>query len=100
MVPSNAEILILTGSKPLVINNNILTEYLDEKSYGEILLRSKALITHFGITLFEGYLTRCKLITINPSEYHNELTDLVQGSMDVTDCGLYDSIDAALFKIP
>ena len=89
ILPRNARVLHLTGGTPI---NFFSGEPADETlSYPEILLGTKVLITHFGITLFEGSLCGCSLFTYNPSDYHRELTGLIKNQLDITDLGLYSS---------
>lgn len=83
IMPEKARVYHLTGKGSLdfftrkPVQNNLTCP--------EILLSSKILITHFGLTLFEGYASGCRLFTINPSEYHKDLTALVQEKMNITD---------------
>jgi hypothetical protein len=82
----------------------------EDLSYGEILAGSKLLITHFGITLFEGFLSGCILFTVNPSDYHRALTDMVRKKMNITDSAdlsvkdakilLQKKIDESSRKVP
>jgi len=50
---------------------------VNDIGYAEILCRSKIVVTHFGITMFEAHLCGCKIAALNPSDYHSALTDLV-----------------------
>jgi spore coat polysaccharide biosynthesis predicted glycosyltransferase SpsG len=69
---ANGRALSLTG---MVIPDNI--------RYGEILCRSKIVITHFGITMFEAYICGCKIAALNPTLYHNILTDIIYDDFNI-----------------
>ena len=76
-----------------------LKKYAQPKPYAKMLLSSKTLVTHFGITLHEGYLADCKLFTINPTPYHNALTETVKKSMDITNLGIADNIEEDIISM-
>lgn len=83
ILPKKAQICHLTGKGTVdFFTHNPVYKNL---TFPEILLSSKILITHFGITLFEGYASGCRLFTINPSQYHKDLTALVEKKMNITD---------------
>jgi len=89
ILPRNARVIHLTGGSPIDFFSG--EPAYEKLSYPEILLRTKVLITHFGITLFEGSLCGCSLFTYNPTGYHRELTALVKDQLNITDLGLYSS---------
>lgn len=65
--------------------------------YSEILCRSKFFITYFGISLFEADLCNCKLITLDPSKYHRQLTEMIENSHDIvyaTDLSRFNADEA------
>lgn len=64
-----------------------------ELSHAEILLSSKILVTHFGITLFEGYLAKCKLFIVNPTSYLSYLSHIAIHDIPFFDFGLWKSLD-------
>ncbi len=67
-------------------------------SYAESLLRSKILLSHFGISLFEGNLCGCALASVNPTAYHSSLARLVRGTMGVTNFGVFGEVNPADVK--
>ncbi len=89
ILPQNARVIHLTGGSPIDFFSG--EPAYEKLSYPEILLGTKVLITHFGITLFEGSLCGCSLFTYNPTGYHRELTALVKDQLNITDLGLYSS---------
>lgn len=67
-------------------------------TYAESLLRSKILLTHFGISLFEGNLCGCALASVNPTAYHSSLARLVRDSMGVNNFGVFGEVNPADVK--
>lgn len=43
-------------------------------NYAELIARSKVVISHFGITIYEALLCDCNCVIVNPTSYHNELS--------------------------
>jgi hypothetical protein len=93
MVPPEMPAVLLTGSEPLLIKNGVI-EGKTGKSYAEIIASSRVVLSHFGITLYEGFLTGARLLALNPSEYHNELTRCAAG-LDIVSGGLLEQADPA-----
>jgi hypothetical protein len=85
IIPEKTEAVHLTGEGPRDFHTG--RPVYNNLTYAEILLVSKILITHFGITLFEGFLSGCRLFTVNPSEYHRTLTAMVSKKMNIADSG-------------
>lgn len=83
ILPEKSSLVHLTGQKPGDFHTG--EPVYENLTYAEILLGSEILITHFGITLFEGFLSGCGLFTVNPSDYHRALTDMVRKKMNITD---------------
>ena len=44
------------------------------QDFGSLLHASRMLLTHFGISLYEGRAAGCSLAVIDPTSYHNSLT--------------------------
>ncbi len=42
--------------------------------YSNLIARSKVVISHFGITVYEAMLCNCNCIIVNPTAYHNKLS--------------------------
>ncbi|MCX8123326.1 MAG: hypothetical protein N3F66_04090 [Spirochaetes bacterium] len=43
-------------------------------AYAELIARSKVVITHFGITVYEALLCGCHSVILNPTDYHEKLS--------------------------
>ncbi len=91
ILPGNRECVFLSGDNRRYTNKD-KQERITTRPYGELLLQSKLLITHFGISLYEGFISRCRLATINPTEYHDKLVSLVSRDMDIYNLGIYGTI--------
>ena len=82
LLAGNASRLIIQGAeKPL------------RGSYAETLLSSNVLISHFGITLYEGSAAGCRLIAINPTDYHSRLCEIAKDDLALTNLGVLDAMD-------
>ena len=92
LFPENSTIVLLLGDKFRMIKNGNILEN-SKKSYAELILSSKTVITHFGITLFEGEISKCNIITINPTQYHSTLTDLTKKYITITSLGEFQNMD-------
>ncbi len=93
LIPKNNSCVILTGDGYSLLKDGA-SEPL-HKSYAETLLSARVLITHFGITLYEGHIAGCRLITVNPTDYHSRLSDKVRDDLDLINLGVIDAIDPA-----
>jgi hypothetical protein len=85
LLPKGSNYAMLCGKNSYVQNN-------DEKhpvynNYAEVLLSSKIIISHFGVTLYEGFISKCRSITINPTQYHSKLSDILKEKIDLINLG-------------
>jgi hypothetical protein len=79
-IPDTFNSVLLAGGKALNFTGEILKP---EIPYAEIISRSKIVITHFGLTMFEADACGCKIAALNPSAYHSSLTELVRKDFDI-----------------
>lgn len=89
-MPYDISCVLLSGDKIDILRgrvNNMSPDYI------HALIRSRILITHFGITMYEGELAGCRILALNPTHYHTELTLMVTERLNVVPAGEYDSID-------
>lgn len=91
LVPEQAVCAILTGNNQVLSQGNI--ERPLNLPYSEILSASKVFISHFGIALYEAHLAQCRLISVNPTEYHARLADSVRNDLGVLNMGTLNSVD-------
>ncbi len=73
-------------------------------SYAETLISTKVVVTHFGIMLYEAFLSSCSLAVINPSSYHDMLTDKVSCRLPLVNLGQasqinYKAASDSLFRL-
>ena len=91
--------LLPEKSNHVILNWENLSNHIDgrknnnTRSYSELILSSRIIISHFGIMLYEGFISGCRLISINRSSYHSKLTDMVKDDLCITNLGEYKSID-------
>jgi hypothetical protein len=88
-VPGGMTAVLCDGSRNLMVRDGKTTD--DGPAYPEALLRSKILLTHYGVTLFEGKLCGCALATVNPTTYHDALADRVRNYLGMINFGLSDT---------
>jgi spore coat polysaccharide biosynthesis predicted glycosyltransferase SpsG len=91
LIPSRSTCVILSGKNSLLYKDGELSPLF--KSHAEILLSSIMLISHFGVTLYEGHIAGCRLLSINPTEYHSQLADRAKKDIGITNLGVSGSID-------
>lgn len=93
LVPSGHSAILLTGGEPVFYN--IDQNKFRDTGYAEYLARARVFVSHFGISLYEAHISGCRLISLNPSEYHSSLADIASASLGLINLGVYNTIDAA-----
>lgn len=91
LLPEKCSFAILAGGRSMLSQYGITGPL--KLSYAETLMSSKVLICYFGITLYEGHASGCRLITINPTDYHSRLSDIAAAGLDLVNLGVIDAID-------
>ncbi|PKL16784.1 MAG: hypothetical protein CVV49_14385 [Spirochaetae bacterium HGW-Spirochaetae-5] len=69
-----------------------------ETPYAEIISRSKIVITHFGLTMFEADACGCKIAALNPTEYHSKLTEIASDDFNIIYSAEYNSLSPEILK--
>ncbi len=92
LLPENSTVAVLGGSDPCILKEGEW-QNIGKKSYAEIFLSSKIILSHFGITLYEGSIAGCKLISINPTPYHDTLSCLEKENLDLVNLGVRDRLN-------
>jgi hypothetical protein len=90
-LPSGATAVILNGGSMSGVN--IDRHALEGMSYPLPLLCSRNLVSHFGISLFEGALCGCGLYSVNPTKYHSDLCAAAKPIIEIENFGVYPEID-------
>jgi spore coat polysaccharide biosynthesis predicted glycosyltransferase SpsG len=88
IIPQEAEVLWLNGES--VYQNDDKSSL--EMNFAEALLKSRAVISHFGLLLYEAHLCGCKIFTINPGAYHSGLADSVKQLLNLKNFGIYPDL--------
>ena len=91
LFPANSTYAVLSGNESFLFQNGEKKNF--NLKFSEAILRSKILISHFGLCIYEGFACRSVPMTINPTEYHGILTKIVQKEMGIIDLGLLDTLD-------
>lgn len=92
LLPEHSVCAVASNNKFSFVRDGVAADTL-VGSYGELLLASKTVITHFGILVYEALLTGASVITINPSRYHSSLADLIAQKSRIINMGTRDSFD-------
>jgi hypothetical protein len=92
LIPKHSSFAVLNYNNSC-LNRNGSRVSINDLSHAEIILSSKAVLSHFGILLYEGLISGCRLISLNPSEYHSKLTDLMKEEADLINLGEYKKIN-------
>ncbi len=93
LVPAGRTLALLCGKESRIISHE--KETLLTRSYAEIVMSAKVMITHFGIALYEGRLSGCRLACINPTNYHSQLTDIAGQDFAIENLGARDTLNHA-----
>jgi len=96
LVPVDATVALLMGEDSEIIKNG-KRKPNKTRSYGETILASRVLLSHFGITLYEGHISRCRLISLNPTQYHSDLADQAT-ELDIMNLGTAGQFDTNIAK--
>ncbi len=91
LVPVKSSCAVLAGDASFIMSKGVKRPL--GRSYAETLLSSRVLISHFGITLYEGQLAQCRLIAMNPTEYHSDLSDRAGSELNCINIGATGSMD-------
>ena len=94
-IPDSDDTVLLKKGKAFKLTGNVLKT---ETPYAEIISRSKIVITHFGLTMFEADACRCKIAALNPTEYHNKLTEIVSSDFDIIYSSEYKTLSPEILK--
>ncbi len=87
-VPESGSSVILKGGKIFTLTGGFSQT---EISYAEVLVRTKIIITHFGLTMFEADACGCAIAALNPTEYHAELTGTVRNDFKIIYSSQYNT---------
>jgi hypothetical protein len=87
-IPESAQSVLLAGGGAVCLTGK---SSLFESGYAEIISRAKIVITHFGLTMFEAHACGCSIAALNPTEYHNTLTDTVRDDFNIIYSSEYNS---------
>ncbi len=87
-IPESAVSVLLYGGRSILLTGD---SFPSEIPYAEIISRTKIVITHFGLTMFEADACGCSIAALNPSGYHNKLTEMVSTDFKIIYSSEYES---------
>lgn len=79
-IPISTNSILLTGKEPVVLTGDVA---LTGTCYAEILCRTKIMVTHFGLTMFEAHVCGCGIVALNPTAYHSTLTEMMKDKFQI-----------------
>jgi len=97
-IPDSLAVCVTGNGSPYIVNKSCSDPIPVPESFPEVLLRSKAILTHFGISLFEASLCGCSLFTINPTPYHRSLCEISKEVLSLTNFGLFSELSYKKIK--
>lgn len=86
LVPEELSCALLAGDESRVIERK--RSFPLPCSFAEALLASRVLISHFGITLYEGHISGCRIVSVNPTPYHASLVDKADPVLNPVNLGI------------
>ncbi len=92
LLPRSSTNALLQGSSLLVSDSSGSREF-GQSDYSLLLLSSKVLISHFGVSLYEAAAAGCRPVAINPTAYHSLLSDHAPTSLGLRNLGVSGTID-------
>lgn len=92
LLPPELSGALLTGKGSFAVRNGRVASPI-EMPYAKIFAQAKVVISHFGITIYEGALAGANIVTINPSEYHNSLAELAKPTLGLFNAGLGKNVE-------
>jgi len=95
-IPNTLSVCVTGNGNPYFINKPCSDPV--PQNFPEVLLRSKAILTHFGISLFEASLCGCSLYTVNPTPYHSSLCEISKEVLSLTNFGLFSDLNNKKLK--
>ncbi len=79
-IPASASSVLLAAGRAVRLTGPALD---GDMSYAGVISRTKIIITHFGLTMFEAHACGCSIAALNPTPYHSALTETVRGEFDI-----------------
>ena len=96
LLPKKAKIAVLLRDKSYVTQDG--EERKLENDFASTIFKTKTLISHFGILLYEAHIASCELIAINPTKHCYNLSQLVKDEMLLANFGNIETIDTKHFS--
>lgn len=89
-IPEGAVSVLLALGKASPLTGQFNPDGID---YAEVISRSRVVVTHFGLTMYEGNACGCSIAALNPTLYHSSLTKTVAEIFRIIYISEYDSFN-------
>ena len=76
----------------LILKNGTINKYL-QSFYSSILYKTKVLISHFGIMIYEAKLLSTDIFTVDPTDYHYSLSEIAVKNIEISPMGIWENTD-------
>lgn len=96
LLPKQARIAVLLRDESYL--NIDGKEIALKDNVASTLFRSKVVISHFGILLYEAYISSCEILAINPTNYCYNLAQLMKDRMIIANFGNLKTINKKTFS--
>lgn len=97
LLPDNCSYYLLGGEK-LLRGIKGAREKSEDGNYARILCASKAVLSHFGVFLYEANAAKCRIVAVNPTEYHSAISNSARGELDLINFGVRGTFDVTKAK--
>lgn len=97
LLPDNCSYCLLGGAKPLIREKGESVQIFDD-NYARLLCASKVAMSHFGIFLYEAFAAQCRIVTVNPTKYHSEISESAKEALNLINVGVRGAFDSAKAK--
>lgn len=98
LMPAGATSAVLRGAGSFVFRTGAERRPVGSCPYARLLLSSRALLSHFGVALYEAHAAGCRPLALNPTAYHARLADLARTRLPVENLGVDGDDDDALLR--
>lgn len=92
LVPDDSACAVFRG-RGSFLRRGSSVKAIGQDGYARLLLSSRLLISHFGISLYEARAALCRPVALNPTEYHSNLCDIAPEELGIVNLGTRDSLD-------
>jgi len=91
-IPEYSFSILLADGRAILLTGETLPSGI---TYAEVITRTRIVITHFGLTMFEAHACGCKIAALDPTAYHKTLTETVSSEFNILYSSEYKSLSTS-----